>query len=121
MLTSAMIKKFKKRLEEKKEEVTKELLSFANKSNPSTGNFDTAFPKYGDHLDENAQEINTYEDTLPVEYALENDLDKIGKSLQKIEKNRYGICENCDKQIDVKRLQAYPEAEKCVSCANTSK
>lgn len=118
MLTPAIIKKFKKRLEEKKEEVTKELLSFANKSNPSTGNFDTMFPKYGDHLDENAQEINTYEDTLPIEYALENDLDKIRKSLQKMEEGEYGICENCDQQIDVKRLEAYPEAETCISCAS---
>jgi len=121
MLTSAMIKKFKKRLEEKKEEVTKELLSFASKSNPSTGNFDTVFPKYGEHLDENAQEINTYEDTLPVEYALEKDLDEIRKSLQRIEEGTYGVCENCGKQIDTKRLEAYPEAERCVSCATTSK
>lgn len=118
MLTLDLIKKFKEKLEQKKQNITRELLVFADKTNKSTDNFDTVFPNYGEHPDENAQEINTYEDTLPVEHALESDLAKINKALDKIEKGNYGICSNCGQAIDSKRLEAYPEAETCVKCVN---
>lgn len=118
MLTPELVDKLKKGLETKKAEITRELLVFTDETNKSTGNFDTVFPNYGDHPDENAQEVNSYEDMLPVEYTLEKDLANINRALEKIEKNIYGVCDNCGQAIDVKRLEVFPEAAICIQCAN---
>lgn len=118
MLNSKLTSQLKQKLEDKKQDVTKELMSFANKTNPSTEGFDTVFPNYGEHEDENAQEITTYENNLPLEHTLETDLAKINKALKKIEEGTYGICEKCGESIDPKRLEAYPEAETCIKCAS---
>lgn len=43
-------------------------------------------------------------------------LQKINLALEKIAKNTYGICEECDEPISIKRLQARPEAPLCIQC-----
>jgi DnaK suppressor protein len=42
---------------------------------------------------------------------------EINDSLNRIEDNTYGICENCGKQIPKQRLDAIPWARYCVACA----
>ena len=37
-------------------------------------------------------------------------------ALRRIEKNTYGICENCDAKIPPRRLEAYLAARLCVAC-----
>lgn len=41
---------------------------------------------------------------------------KIELALQKIDDNTYGLCEECDEQISLKRLRARPEAQLCIQC-----
>jgi DnaK suppressor protein len=41
---------------------------------------------------------------------------KIEHALRKIESGTYGMCEECDEQISLKRLQARPEAQLCIQC-----
>ena len=48
-----------------------------------------------------------------------NLLRKIEKTLQKIEDGTYGICESCGEPIGIKRLEARPVAELCISCKET--
>ena len=43
-------------------------------------------------------------------------MDKIDHALRKIEEHTYGICEECEEPIQVKRLQARPEAQLCIQC-----
>ncbi len=38
------------------------------------------------------------------------------KILNKIVTGDYGTCENCGKEIEMKRLQLVPAAEYCISC-----
>lgn len=45
-------------------------------------------------------------------------LDKIDKAIEKIGKNKYGICEECGKKIPVSRLKALPYARFCIKCQN---
>ncbi len=45
-----------------------------------------------------------------------NLLRKIEKALGKIEDGDYGICENCGEPISLKRLEARPVAELCITC-----
>ena len=41
---------------------------------------------------------------------------KIDKALGKIGDGEYGLCEECDETISLKRLQARPEAQLCIQC-----
>ena len=41
---------------------------------------------------------------------------KIRKSLDDIDNGEYGICEDCGKEIAVKRLRARPIARRCIEC-----
>lgn len=43
-------------------------------------------------------------------------LSKIDDALRKIETGDFGICENCEEKISVKRLEARPETTLCIKC-----
>ena len=43
-------------------------------------------------------------------------INKIRKSLEDIENGEYGICEDCGKEIAIKRLKARPIARRCIEC-----
>ncbi|MEZ4451710.1 MAG: TraR/DksA C4-type zinc finger protein [Nannocystaceae bacterium] len=43
-------------------------------------------------------------------------MDKIEHALRTIDEGVYGICEECEEPISLKRLQARPEAPLCIQC-----
>lgn len=43
-------------------------------------------------------------------------MDKIEHALRKIDAGEYGVCEECEESITLKRLQARPEAQLCIQC-----
>ena len=43
-------------------------------------------------------------------------LKKIDYALAKIEQGAFGICEQCEEQISLKRLEARPETTLCIRC-----
>ena len=43
-------------------------------------------------------------------------LTKIEKSLERIERGRYGECESCGEEIGLERLRARPVADYCIDC-----
>lgn len=43
-------------------------------------------------------------------------LKKIEKSIDLIESDDYGFCDNCGAEIGIKRLEARPTASKCIDC-----
>jgi len=115
------IQKYKKILEEKKEQLVQELEQIAEKNQHIRDDYQACFPKIGAHQDENASEIATYESLLSTEQNLEIDLAATKKALEKIQKGVYGICENCGKEINQKRLEAFPEAKFCIDCEKKKK
>lgn len=115
------IKKIKKKLEEKKSLIEKELKRFAKKDKKLKGDWNTRFPKFdsgasGGKLEDEAKEVEEYSTLLPIEFSLETRLEDIDLALKKIEKGKYGICEKCDKSITEGRLNACPEARNCLEC-----
>lgn len=109
----------KKALLEKREKLTAELATFAEKSKDVKGNFKAKFAQIGSRPDENALEVSQYETDLGLEYKLETDLADVNEALGKMKKGVYGICENCPRPqlIDIKRLRAFPEAKTCMKCS----
>ncbi|WP_417910527.1 RNA polymerase-binding protein DksA [Candidatus Electronema sp. PJ] len=43
-------------------------------------------------------------------------LDKINQAIARIDSGTYGICEECEEEIGVKRLEARPVATHCIDC-----
>ncbi len=43
-------------------------------------------------------------------------MDKIERALRKMDDGKFGLCEECDEPISLKRLEARPEAQLCIQC-----
>ncbi|MGB5563124.1 MAG: RNA polymerase-binding protein DksA [Sedimenticolaceae bacterium] len=43
-------------------------------------------------------------------------LNKIGKTIKKIDEHEYGYCESCGVEIGIGRLEARPTADLCIDC-----
>ncbi len=43
-------------------------------------------------------------------------LQKIEKALKKLDDDVFGVCEDCEEPISLKRLEARPETELCIRC-----
>ncbi len=70
----------------------------------------------GNKDEDNAVEVANFQDSISLERNLEENLEKIEKALEKIEKEEYGKCEKCSRDIEEERLMAYPEAMVCLKC-----
>ena len=75
------------------------------------------FPEYGTSEDENAQEVEKFQENLSLQNNLRNLIRDTKKALGKIEKGSYMTCEECKGPIEQGRLKAYPAADLCVTCA----
>lgn len=112
------LEKFKQLLEEEKKEIKGQLEGFTKKDPHVKDDYDAAFPDLGtlQSADEMAQEVSMYESALPMEHALEQKLQDINLALEKMAQGTYGICENCNEEIPLERLETKPEAKNCVKC-----
>jgi len=114
------LEKFKKRLEETKEQLEKSLSEFATKDPEIAGDWDSKFPKFNNDpnvdLEKEADEVGEYINRLPVEHSYETRVVDINEALKRIKRGTYGICINCNKKMPRKRLEAYPEAKFCLKC-----
>jgi len=120
-----MNKKFNKKflslqsekLKTEKEKLEKRLGKFGVKNDRSKTDWLTKYPKFDTgHMEEEADEVEEYDNLLSINYALEDEMKKTLKALQKIKKSNYGLCENCKKPIAKTRLKIYPQAERCAKC-----
>lgn len=120
------LEELENKLGKEREEIENTLKSFAEKDENLKGDWDTVFPKMDKNpssssLEEEADEVEEYSSLLPLEQKLELQLKKINEALEKIEKNKYGVCENCGKEIEERRLKAYPSAKLCSKCNENKK
>lgn len=112
-----LIEELKEKLENEKNSIQKELESFATEDKNLKNNWDTKYPNREDgDKDEEADEVQEYDNMLSLEHTLELKLKDVNGALEKIEKGNYGICENCGKEITKERLLACPEAKTCLKC-----
>lgn len=115
-MNKKILEDIKKKLLEDKARLIKELSRFSEKDETLKNDFDTLFPDFGRKEEENALEVTSYSDNLPVEHSLELKLKDINDALEKIKKGSYGACEECGKKIDEERLKILSTARFCVEC-----
>ncbi|BFT95275.1 MAG: hypothetical protein MNSN_01160 [Minisyncoccus archaeiphilus] len=107
----------KQKLLESKTSIEKELSTFATKEEGSD-DWNTTFP-HEDNCDDiecETDEVEEYENLLPIEHSLELRLKDIDHALQKLEKGEYGFCEQCHQEIEIERLEILPDAKTCNQC-----
>lgn len=66
--------------------------------------------------DEGDAEIFEREKNSVLIAVLEKRLTDIEAALRSIDKGSYGICERCDSQIEIERLEVKPDATLCLNC-----
>ena len=118
MLTQEILKEFRQSLENERGKLIAELKEIAKPDPQMQGNWIAEFPKFaseetGSHgsLEEEQDEVEEYEVRLEAEHSIESRLLEITKALERLQKNTYGICITCKKEIPLARLQANPAAE----------
>jgi len=116
-MNKKLFEELKQKLETQKASLEKELESFAKEDKNLANNWDARYPsREGGNLEDEADEAQEYDNLLSLEHSLELKLQDVNLALEKIEKENYGICEKCGKKMDVKRLNACPEAKTCIRC-----
>lgn len=78
--------------------------------------YETSFPEVDRDEEANADEMDMYENNLATGEAMKSELEKIEKALAAMESGTYGFCANCQKEIPLERLRAYPQADTCLNC-----
>jgi len=71
---------------------------------------------YSFHMADMATDNFDREFSLDLASAEQVMLNRIDEALQKITEGSYGVCENCEKPISLKRLKAVPYAKLCLKC-----
>lgn len=71
---------------------------------------------YSFHMADMATDNFDREFSLDIASTEQAMLNRIDEALKKIEEGSYGICENCEKPISLKRLKAVPSAKLCIKC-----
>ena len=115
-MNKKLLQELKEKLEKEKAAIIKQLKTFATQDPKLKGDWDSRFPDFDGGLEEAADEVEEYVSRLPVEFSLETQLQNINLALIKIKQDKYGKCEKCKKNIDEKRLKAYPAARLCMKC-----
>lgn len=95
---------------------TMKTLSFFNKSIDYRNEFSTELSYYDNHPADIGTELFMMSQDINLKDNEENILNKIDHALEKIETDKYGVCEDCKQKIDIKRLEILPYASKCIKC-----
>lgn len=115
---------FKEKLEKELALVEKELESVGrrNPDNPSDWEAVPSADRDISQADENtvADAVEGYEDNLAIVKTLEARYNDIKSGLDKIKHGTYGICQVCQKEIELDRLEANPSARTCKEHMNAA-
>jgi DnaK suppressor protein len=116
MLDKKVLEELKDKLLKEKESLEKALGKIAKPVEGKAGDYETSFEDIGSDMEDNTTEVEQYADNLPVEVSLEKNLQDVLAALDEMEKGTYGICQNCQQEIDLERLKINPSARTCIKC-----
>lgn len=108
---------FKSKLLEAKYDVL-ETINLIEENMGDKEEFSTELSLYDNHPADIGTEMFMIGQSINLKNNGENILYKVEGALEKIETDRYGICEDCDKKIAKERLDVLPYALKCIECEN---
>ena len=108
------MEELRKRLEEEKERLTKELSRLREiRMSPEQGN---EIRGYGEERSEDATKTIELEKRIALEENLRSSLSEVEHALDKFDNGTYGLCDECGQPIDPARLEVLPQANLCIDC-----
>mgnify|MGYP001359548901 CR=1 FL=1 len=115
----AQLEKYKRLLESKRDRVIGDverlkLQTLRHSQRDAAGDLSS----YSIHMADVGSDAAERETMLDLASTQQKLLEKINKSLERIEQGVYGTCELCGGAIDAARLEALPEATVCIKCMN---
>lgn len=116
MIDAKIQEALKKKLLEEKKRIEENISGAETNKEGADREYKTKFEEIERDQEENADEMEMYESNLAVDESMKAELGKIGAALLRMEKGTYGICSNCQKEIPLERLKAYPQANTCLDC-----
>ncbi len=115
-MTKDKLKHFAEKLEAEKKLLEEELKTVGRKNPHNPKDWE---PRYtitdtsgADQL-EVADELEKYQNNIAILNSLESKYNEVLKAIEKIHKNKYGICEISGEAIEEDRLEANPSAKTC--------
>ncbi len=105
----------KKQLEEFRKILTEQLRQLEEKLGGTVDELSEESEVPADISDQATQESDLYFD-LRVRDREQKLIEKIKKTLKKIDEGTFGICERCGEPIELERLKARPVATLCIDC-----
>ncbi|MFA4954961.1 MAG: TraR/DksA C4-type zinc finger protein [Patescibacteria group bacterium] len=116
-MTQETIANFKQRLVEDRARLLQELEDLGKRDPNRPGRFEVIYPESGSNSeDDNAAEIAEYADSLSMEARIASELRDTEEALKAVETGKYGVCKYCNKEIELKRLEARPSSSSCINC-----
>lgn len=116
MIDPQIQEELKQKLLEEQKRIENTLAKNETSTEGTDREYETKFPEVDRDEEENADEIEMYGSTLAADEAMKGELEKIERALAAMENGTYGICANCQKEIPLERLRAYPQADTCLEC-----
>jgi RNA polymerase-binding protein DksA len=119
-LSKEKIEYFREKLEEEKVKLESGLKNIGRKNPDIAGDWEVMPADLNiNTADKNelADAFEELENRSAIEDSLEERLMFVNKALENIKKGKYGVCGECGKPIDLKRLEANPAANKCIKHA----
>jgi DnaK suppressor protein len=105
----------KKDLNQLKKILTQQLIDFLGRSDCSLDGLDATDGNLSDLLDR-ASQVSEREFSHHLCSRDKLHMRRIERSLQDIEDGKYGLCQQCEEEISLKRLKARPIARFCIDC-----
>ncbi|MFA6284960.1 MAG: TraR/DksA C4-type zinc finger protein [Parcubacteria group bacterium] len=116
MINSQFQEELKQRLLEEKKRIEKTLSGTETVKEGTDREYETTFPEVDRDEEANADEMDMYESNLAADETMKSELEKIEKAFAAMDAGTYGFCKNCQKEIPIERLRAYPQADTCIDC-----
>jgi RNA polymerase-binding protein DksA len=116
MIDPQIQEELKQKLLEEKKRIEENLSKTETGKKDADREYETAFPEVDRDEESNADEMDMYENNLAADEAMKGELEKIEKALSAMDAGTYGFCTNCQKDIPLERLRAYPQADTCLDC-----
>lgn len=120
MFSKEKIEYFKVKLEEEKKRLEEDLGKIAQKNPDVPGDWAPLSEDLNIGTADRSDVADTFEELEnrgAVEDALEERLFRINEALDRINNGKYGVCAKCQKEIEERRLEAFPSARHCIDHA----
>lgn len=101
----------KEKLEAEKARLEVGLSRNGKKVGPGSDDYAPAYQDYGSDEESNAAEYAQFETNIAIERQQEDELGRVLRALDRLEKGVYGLDIDTKAPINRKRLEAYPAAE----------